>query len=353
MNIVFRTDASIQIGTGHVIRCLTLADELTRNGHWCHFVCRAHKGHLGDLILSRGYGLSMLPPPEGGNNQENYDSWLGVPWHVDARQTQQSINSLMADWLVVDHYSLDEKWEKMIANEVGNIIVIDDLANRSHVCALLLDQNLGQNHENYATLTPDTCEFLIGPAYALLRPEFPALREQSLARRKAPELNRILITLGGVDRNNVTGEILMALALSRLPSSTVIDIVMGKTAPHLKEVAAQAADLPYQVSVNVNVSDMAERMCKADIAIGAAGSTSWERCCLGLPSLTIVLAANQRRIAESLSSAGATRVLDSISDFDCNLPNMELLSAMSLNAAKICDGLGVQRVSEKIGSFNA
>ena len=200
MKIVFRTDASIQIGTGHVMRCLTLADELARHGHECRFVCREQQGHLGNLISSKGYGLALLPAPVRSKRyiesevSENYASWLGVPWQEDAQESLQVIEALKADWLVVDHYALDAEWEKALAHAVGNIMVVDDLANRAHDCALLLDQNLGREQEDYDGLVTDKCERLIGPGYALLRPEFSALRDQSLARRITPELNRILIT---------------------------------------------------------------------------------------------------------------------------------------------------------------
>lgn len=358
MKIVFRTDASIQIGTGHVMRCLTLADELTRQGHECRFVCREHNGHLGDLISSKGYDLVLLPAPVEderhveSDNSDNYAAWLGVLWQEDARQTLHSIGSLKADWLVVDHYAVDAEWEKKLVHAVSSIMVIDDLANRAHVCALLLDQNLGREHEDYEALVPDTCERLIGPDYALLRPEFSMLRNQSLARRKTPELKRILVTLGGVDRDNVTGQLLTVLASSRLPSSTVIDVVMGKTAPYLKEVEAQAEDLPFQVTVNVGVTDMAERMCKADLAIGAAGSTSWERCCMGLPTITLVLAENQQLIGEALDKSGAGLMLD-IAQFASELSKLvkrfsespDELHNHSRVASEVCDGVGVKRVT--------
>lgn len=208
MKIVFRTDASIQIGTGHVMRCLTLADELTRQGHECRFICREHPGHLGCLVNSKGYDLTLLPPPsdqplqQTNSETDDYELWLGAPWQEDARQTLDAISSLNPDWLVVDHYALDAHWERTLSSTVDKIMVIDDLANRPHECTLLLDQNLGRIASDYDELLPTTCQRLIGPRYALLRPEFAALREQSLKRRGKPELKRILISLGGVDRTN-------------------------------------------------------------------------------------------------------------------------------------------------------
>lgn len=354
MLVVFRADASIQIGTGHVMRCLTLADELTRQGHECEFVCREHEGHLGDLITSKGFGLTLLamlkdntPHPEN-NGWDNYALWLGVPWQEDARQTLETIAPLKPDWLVVDHYALDAKWERTFASVVSNIMVIDDLANRAHECVLLLDQNLGREALDYDGLLAAGCQRLIGPRYALLRPEFAERREQSLMRRQQPELKRLLISLGGVDRTNVTGQVLEALAESTLPASTELDIIMGATAPYLDEVRQQATRLPFKAMVSVNVKDMAERMCLADLSIGAAGGTSWERGCLGLPAVLMVLAANQIAGAKALEASGAVILIDDAEQVGAILPAvLASLSAsvrlkrMSEAAADITNGNGV------------
>lgn len=357
MRIAFRADASIQIGTGHVMRSLTLADELTRQGHECLFVCRAHPGHLGDLILSKDYDLRLLPAATDNQNclanrsVEDYSRWLGVPWQDDANQTLEVISSLALDWLIVDHYALDARWERAVAGAVGKIMVIDDLANRPHECLILLDQNLGRVASDYDGLLPVDCQRLIGPLYALLRPEFAELREQSLKRRDHTELKRILISLGGVDRTNVTGLILKALAKSSLSASTELDIIMGGSAPYLDEVREQASLLPFNTTVSVNVQDMAERMCLADLSIGAAGSTSWERCCMGLPSITVIIADNQRSIAEVLAKykAGLLVNTSQIAEELAGLIQMYADSKaeyllVTRNAAQICDGGGVNRV---------
>jgi len=357
VRVAFRADASVQIGTGHVMRCLTLADELTRQGHECRFVCREHEGHLGELITSKGYGLTLLPSCSDNeldtkdSRSDNYARWLGVPWQEDARQTLDALTPWQPDWLVVDHYALDAEWERALANAVGSIMVIDDLANRCHECALLLDQNLGRVESDYDGLLPEDCQRLTGPGYALLRPEFANLREQSLKRRQQPELKRILISLGGVDRTNVTGQGLDALSESALPASTELDIIMGAAAPYLDEIRQQAARMPFRATVSVNVTDMAERMCLADLSIGAAGSTSWERCCLGLPAITVVLAENQRLIGEALSENGAGLLVD-VDRIREDLPMMvESMMAsenecllLARQAAMVCDGAGVERV---------
>lgn len=356
--VVFRADASIQIGTGHVMRCLTLANELTRQSHECVFVCRDQPGNLGDLIISEGHGLALLPAPANRLPQEkdtpsdDYALWLSVPWQEDARQTIEVISPLKPDRLVVDHYALDAQWECTLASAVGDVMVIDDLANRPHACALLLDQNLGRVATDYDGLLPAECKRLIGPGFALIRSEFAALRKQSLERRKDRELKHILISLGGVDRNNVTGKVLEALATSSLPASTELDIIMGAAAPYLHEVRQQATQSPFKATVSVNVTNMAARMCHSDLSIGAAGSTSWERCCMGLPSIIVVLAENQRSIADALSKykscllVDKSRVTDELSGLiEMYAGDAELRLLLTQNAAQICDGGGAERIA--------
>ena len=357
MKVAFRTDASTQIGTGHVMRCLTLAEELTRQGSQCFFVCREHSGHLGDVINSKGMELTLLPAPADQSkaskdgNIDDYSEWLGVSWEEDAQQTRDAISPLNPDWLIVDHYALDAHWECAMASAVGDIMVIDDLANRRHECTLLLDQNLGRFFSDYEWLVPNKCERLIGPKYALLRPEFSAIREESLLRRNNPEIKRILISLGGVDRTNMTGQILATLENTSLPTDTEVDIILGIATPHFEDVRRRAAQLPYKATVSLNVADMAVRMCLADLSIGAAGSTSWERCCMGLPAITIVLAENQRAIAEAIASFNAGILVDSSqvqarlkSLINSCIDDLEVLQRLSKSAAEVCDGYGVNRI---------
>jgi len=357
LRVFFRADASILIGTGHVMRCLTLADELTSRGHKCWFICREHPGHVGDVIARKGHSLALLPMPTDTSPQEKngtsdfYACWLGLPWQDDADQTLDIIAPLKPDWLVVDHYALDTQWEYMLSSAVGKIMVIDDLANRPHDCALLLDQNFGRVVSDYDGMLSAGCRRLIGVRYAMLRPEFAALREQSLSRRKNPEIKRILISLGGVDQTNVTGQVLTALTQSSLPLGTELDIIMGASAPYLDEVCRKAAQSPFKATVSVNVQEMAARMCLADLSIGAAGGTSWERSCMGLPSVLVVLAENQVTGAKALEMVGAVRVIEEPSLVETMLPaiieelsNSTRLIGMSEAAAGITDGHGALRV---------
>ncbi len=357
MKIAFRADASVQIGTGHIMRCLALADELTREGHQCLFICRDHSGHQGELIESKGYECHLLvnslatESPVKPGIVDLYAQWLGVPWQQDARQTRELLAPMAVDWLVVDHYALDIGWEQELATFVGRIMVIDDLADRDHECSLLLDQNLGREIKDYKKRVPDNCRLVVGPQYALLRPEFAQLRERSLQRRRYPELKRLLISFGGVDRSNVTGQLLEALVHTDLTSEIELDIIMGGSAPYLQDVRKQAAQLPFQATVSVNVTDMAKRMCLADLSVGAAGSTSWERCCLGLPAMVVILAENQRFIGNALEQSGSALLLDE-SHLAEQLKKLirqliesdTRLSELSENAAKVCDGDGCIRM---------
>ena len=192
--IVFRTDASLAIGTGHVMRCLTLADALRERGARSHFICRTHDGHLIEHIRAHGHQVSALPATASTSMTSNTDNstahahWLGVDWASDALDTLTVLQGLRTDWLVVDHYALDARWEKKLRHGCQRLLVIDDLADRPHDCELLLDQNLGRLASDYDRSVPVSCTVLAGPQHALLRPEFADWRYRSLARRATPRL---------------------------------------------------------------------------------------------------------------------------------------------------------------------
>jgi UDP-2,4-diacetamido-2,4,6-trideoxy-beta-L-altropyranose hydrolase len=372
MRLCIRVDASLQIGTGHVMRCLTLAEGFQKVGAQSHFICRAHPGHLLDHIRQRGFSLTVLPidPSESVVRQESvvasdavaHADWLGCDWLTDAEQTRAVLTEYQAEWLVVDHYALDQRWEHELRASCRKLMVIDDLADRTHQCDLLLDQNLGRQTTDYRNLVPADCKPLLGPQYALLRPEFAALRSYSLQRRLQPVLKNILITMGGVDQPNATGRILQTLKRCILPEDCRITVVMGAQAPWLTQVQALAQDMPWQTQVLVSIHDMAQYMADSDLAIGAAGGTSWERCCLGLPSLMNVLADNQKSIAQALQEAKAAQLLGSLSDVEMKLPlaihalsaqntSQHMLRKMSAAAAGLTDGLGLDKVLKIMQDF--
>lgn len=306
MRIVFRVDASLQIGSGHVMRCLTLAEELRERGGECFFVSREHHGNLLKLIRQRKFQAVCLPLAESDSL-----SWLGAPWEVDADQTIAALRTISPRWLIVDHYAIAEQWEQVVRPFCGGVMVIDDLANRPHLCDLLLDQNLGRSKGDYRGYLNTSCKLFVGPKYALLHPDFAQWREYSLARRRTRScFGNLLITMGGVDANNATGLIIEALASCQLPPESTITIVMGSTAPWLQQVSNKLTLLPWKTELKVGVNNMAQLMAKADLCIGAAGSSSWERCVLGLPSILVCLADNQKSVIEALSSYGAAISLD-------------------------------------------
>lgn len=368
LSVVFRVDASFDIGTGHVMRCLTLADALRERGARCTFICREHPGHLIEHIRRKGYAVHVLPQATddlcqtaeaGISPPPMHASWLGCDWQTDARQTQAVLAEEKAHWLIVDHYALDRRWEIALQGYYEKLMVIDDLADRPHACDLLLDQNLGRKPDDYDNLVPAHCRRLIGPQYALLRPEFAQWRPYSLQRRRNPKLKRLLITMGGVDQPNATCQVLGALKSCPLPFDCQITIVMGTRAPWLEQVQAFTVTMPWPTELLVDVNDMAELMAESDLAIGAAGTTSWERCCLGLPTLLVVLAENQAAGAWALHQIGAARLLGEPEAIPKEFPRAfyellkdQALIDMSLAARAVTDGQGASRIIHVMGYLN-
>jgi len=319
MNVFFRTDASRLIGTGHVMRCLTLAEYLTRRGVEVGFVCRELPGHLCDLVEDRGFRVKHLPGPDQDSSDvdpNDYRRWLAVPWQRDAEETKAVLERSGAgsDWLVVDHYGLDVRWERAVRERAKHLMVIDDLADRSHDCDLLLDQNFYLDFEHrYDKLTPKRCRRLLGPAYALLRPEFFEIRRT--LRPRDGRIKRVLVFYGGCD---VTGETLKTLrGVMRLrPKGVDFDFVLGtanETAVRIRKLASEWSG----VACHTNVSRMAEMMGRADLAFGGGGTTTWERCFLGLPAAAVELADNQHTMLQALAQRDAVWHLgrhDEVSD---------------------------------------
>ena len=358
------------MGTGHVMRCLTLADVLKAQGAECQFICREHPGQLIGHIRSKGYTAHALPvlPSVGASPLETsvagitpqlaHADWLGTTQVQDAAECASILGELQPDWLIVDHYALDANWERALKPHYRRLMVVDDLADRQHQCDLLLDQTFGRNPQDYKPWVPADCTLLCGSQYSLLRPEFSALRGYSLQRRENPKLERLLITMGGVDKDNATGQVLQTLESSELPENCQITVVMGATAPWLGKVRQQAIQMSWPTTVLVGVSNMAQLMADSDLAIGAAGATSWERCCLGLPTVMLILADNQQQVALGLEQAGAVSVLQGPQQILDRLPHLlsSLVSSpaqratMSQAASRITNGRGVATVTQYLES---
>ena len=298
MRVLIRVDASVNLGTGHVMRCLTLAGELRALGAEVVFVSRELLGHLCDTIAGLGFSVRRLPAPVAPDT-----GWLGVKPELDRDQTRDILSQEGgADWLVIDHYSLDQQWESALRPWAKHLMVIDDLANRRHDADLLLDQNLCAGMETrYKGLVPEGCRMLLGPRFALLRPEFRQAKRRNHARNG--QVRRLLVFFGGVDLTNETGKALSALGRVNWPRLEV-DVVVGASNPHLAALREHCEHLSG-VTLHVATRNMAELMARADLALGAGGATTWERCYLGLPALILTLAENQVALAEAVDAAGA------------------------------------------------
>ena len=310
MLIVFRTDASLEIGSGHVMRCLTLADALKAQGARCIFICRTCPGNLLEQIKCRGYEVRFLtktfsPGADFVQSLKPADQFMpyhasgpSCDWKTDAQQTRTILESLKADWMVVDHYALDSLWEVELKTHYKKLLVIDDLVDRSHDCDVLLDQNLRCDAgARYRLLVPEACNLLLGPAHVILAPSF----DDPLLRIRTGEIKSIFVYFGGNDICNQAGQ--AVIALTHFPHVDV-EVILGAAHPY-REAVIEAAIGYRQIRVFDNCNDMAGAMSRADIGLGTCGMAAWERCAVGLPSLVTVSAENQREDAIALAEIGA------------------------------------------------
>lgn len=314
MIVVFRVDASTQIGSGHLMRCLTLAKRIEKEKKaQITFISRNLDGNMNFLIEKAGYNLFALPECENNSSLSGYEKWLTVEKKLDAEQTKAILQEICADYLVIDSYALDEEWEKIQRPFVKKIMVIDDLANRRHDCDILLDQNYYQDIETrYYDLVPKRCKLLLGPKHALLREEF--YEERNHLRTRDGSIHRILVFFGGSDLTNETMKAVKAIAAVGM-SDIAVDVVVGssnKNKDDIESFCLEQKNMTYHCQVN----NMAELMYKADLAIGAGGSTNWERCFLGLPAIVIAIADNQVRICEDCNEINVIFYLGKAQDVD-------------------------------------
>lgn len=356
MNFAIRADSSFEIGTGHTMRCITLAEALRQKGHNCFFISKTHEGNINNQIIKKNFNLHEIntsPYRKNEKEQTMHYHWLGSSWSNDAQQTEAILRKINPDWIIVDHYSLDYLWHKKVSKYVKNIMVIDDLADRKLYCNILLDQNLGAEKSQYNPLVPENCKKFLGPKYSLLRPEFSNFRKKSLLKRNTGKLEKLLINFGGGDKLNLTEKVLHTLHKMQLTENISIDVVMGPQA----SMPNNLSNYTHKIKINFlkNIANMAEVMMNADLAISAGGSTTWERCSLGLPSIIFSVADNQKKIAKNIEEigAGVTLPLESLSDgtFQDTFKeffNNELLLKYSKAAASITDGTGINNV---VGGF--
>jgi len=289
LRVAIRADASAEIGTGHVVRCLALADELRAKGGTVRFLCRTLTGGLEKQIGMQGHELARLPT--GADD-----------WQRDAEATAEILRDRRPwDWLLVDHYQLDARWETLARRSARRVLAIDDLADRPHDCDLLLDQNYYHDADGrYDGLLPPHCQKLLGPRYALLREEFTRARQSASAT--AGTVRRIFVCFGGIDAGNETAKAIRAIKATAL--RVEVDVVVGDGNPHRVDIQRLCGS-DSRFHFHCQATNMAELMADAGLAIGACGTTAWERCVLGLPALVLVVAENQARAARDLALAGA------------------------------------------------
>ena len=360
MQIAIRVDASSLIGAGHVMRCLTLANELKSAECNVTFYCKNHHGNLNQYIVAQGFQVVELSHTTFEINQKKPESWLACSQVHDAEEIIKHLINKQVDWLIIDHYAIEKTWQKMLKPYCEKIMVIDDLANRHHDCDLLLDQTLNRSYFDYQSLVPEYCQMLLGNKYILLRKEFSALREQAKQHRKKYQNNSktsLLITMGACDPDNISEKVINAIELL-IQQEIVLTatVVLSSSAQHLTAITKLSNKFDW-LTLLINAEQMPVLMLNADIAIGASGSTAWERCCLGLPTISIVCARNQQLVDDRLKQANACVSLgyhELVSRNDIAHEIMKLLSPpykynkMSECAINICDGIGTKHVMAKI-----
>nr|WP_280967024.1 UDP-2,4-diacetamido-2,4,6-trideoxy-beta-L-altropyranose hydrolase [Evansella cellulosilytica] len=286
LNVIIRVDASINIGSGHVMRCLVLAEMLKEERVEVCFICKNIRGNLIGIIKDNGFKVLELP---------NILNEL-----EDADKTVQYLKEMDITWIVIDHYSLGEKYESIVRPFVNKIMVIDDLANRKHDCDLLLDQNFYSNMRNrYNHLVSSTCKKYLGPNYLLLRQEFNNVKGLTY---QPTQVSKILIFYGGSDQTNETEKVLTAIKQHNF-TSLAVDVVVGSSNLNISTIKKMCTDIGATFHYQINY--ITKLMVEADVSFGAGGITMWERCYLGLPSIVTIVAENQRKSVEDTHEHGA------------------------------------------------
>lgn len=281
MRVAFRVDSSVSIGTGHVMRSLVLANALKREGARTLFVTRDLPGQVGAQAVAAGHAVATITSQD------------------DAAQTRAVLRERGEwDWLVVDHYGLGEAWERNLRGSAKHLLVIDDLADRRHDCDLLLDAGpYATPADRYAGLVPSDCRLLLGPKYALLRPEFLEIRRRG--RPRDGRIERVLVSFGGTDPTRQTASALEGIRLLATPPPA-IDVVVGSSNQDAEEIRRRCEALPG-ATLHVQPANLATLMEAADLCVGAGGLTAWERCAIGLPSIVTIVAPNQQPAMQYLA----------------------------------------------------
>jgi UDP-2,4-diacetamido-2,4,6-trideoxy-beta-L-altropyranose hydrolase len=352
-SVAIRVDSGAHIGSGHLMRCLTLAGELRQRGAQVSFVSREHDGHLIDQVEDAAYIVHRLPGPASASTPaaDRLD-WLGVAQRQDAGETVRALGGQRYDWLVVDHYGIDAEWEKSVRTNAERVMVIDDLADRLHDSDLLLNQNYlsTTSAHRYVNRVPEHCRCMLGPRYALLQPIYRQLRQVLPARDGS--VRRILVFFGAHDATRSIVAVLHALQRPEF-AGIAIDAVPGSD-PETAAVLRSVARNHPNVMIHERLPSLAGLIARADLGIGAGGATTWERACLGLPSVVATTADNQVEIARALAADGfiifvGSSTMRSSEMWQSSLAEVlgdrEQLIRLGRRARGLTDGYGASRVA--------
>ena len=343
------------------MRCLALADALREHGAECLFICREHPGNLIQFIRQQSFEAIALPMPKDQPYTKHdlksltHASLLGCDWITDAAQAKVAASEIAIDWLIVDHYALDARWEQALAGNYVKLMVIDDLADRPHYCDLLLDQNWfgDQALFRYQNLVPAECQPYLGPEYALLKPEYAQIR--SALPQRDGTVHRVLVFLGGSDPSNLTVKVLTALIQPQF-SNLQVDVVLGQNHPDPQGISALVSSR-MRTKLHQALPSLGPLMASADLMISAGGSTIWERMCLGLPGIVISVAENQTATNLALMKAGYNFFLGEMNNVSVNmiaeavqhcLLTPSILSSQSVMSRQMVKGDGATLISQKL-----
>ncbi len=331
--VCFRLDSSVEIGMGHLVRCLTLAHELKKTGVSCFFACMELPGNGMAVIKSNHFSVFVLK----SNDAEEFQSLLA---------------GKDVDLLVVDHYQIGESWHVAVKPSVKKVMVIDDLANRFLQCDYLLDMGLGKVAFNYRGLIPDSCEMMLGEQYALLGEEFVFLRETAKIKRiEQRSLKNVLISLGSIDIHDLLPNMIQVLSSNVHFEYLHFLVVVSARTPNIDKIR-QAVDQSSRFSLVEDSRTMAEHIVWADLGIGAAGITAYERCCLGLNSIVVPLMENQLHFALELQRQDLVTVIKNTSELvNCIavklsefIQDIAFFNKKTMDCMALIDGLGARRV---------
>ena len=344
LNIIFRVDSSDIIGTGHIIRCLNLADYY--KNHNIEFICKDLPFNLIDNI-SKNYKVNIIKLNDNSKINYNINTWLGESWEKDCKKTIDIIKNKEIDWIIIDHYNIDYKWENMIKQYVKNIMVIDDYTNRKHNCNILLNQqidvNFGKKLYNNNIVNND-CKLLLGNKYIIFNEKFFDILKKI---KKKNELKRINIFMGGSDPNNITLNIIKKCnnLNKKLKNKLIFDVVVGASNKH-KDIIEKKCNSLHNFNYYYNLPFIGDVLLKADLCIGASGGTSYERCLLRIPTLIILTADNQYTVVKKFIEAGVCDFIGTVKDnykdiiskkINYYIKNIGEIIKMSENCKKICN----------------